>query len=272
MASVLSVPVTIAQMGNQTGISEAYPAYRQPSATVVFTCAASDRFQLLQDLAGTVVASGNNVIRTYPYQYPPSPNLICVAIQSIEFYGKPQLLPGLSLPWLARSRCKVTAQFGLPAWFQGNQDPSGQPYTTTSFSITGEKLTLPETTYTFPSGWPTNTPVGIDMPQANISLKRHQMPIVPVSLAFPLIGKVNLSPVTLAGFSCAAGTVLFMGFNSTLTADVLGNVTYDVEYSLSYRPRPWNQFLSPDPTEGWAIPLDGSSNPVFQSGDFSTLP
>jgi hypothetical protein len=272
MAAIISVPVQIAQMGEQVGISEAYPAYREPQATVTFTCAASDRYQLIQDLVGTVVAAGNSAIRTYPYQYPPSPNLICTAIESVEFYGKPELLPGLTLPWLARSMCKVRARFGLPAWFQGTQDPSGLPYTTTSISLGADVLTLPDTTYTFPSGWTTTTPIGLKVPKAIVTMKRHQMPFVPVAQVFPIIGCVNANVVTLAGFACAVGTLLFAGFSSTLTADVLGHITYDIEYQFEYRVRPWNQFLSPAPTEGWTEPTDGNGNPVFASADFSQIP
>jgi hypothetical protein len=278
MAQVISVPFAIdmSDYANGMGISEANPP-GDPQATVVFKCYAADHLRLVQDLLGTVVpaqptTTGPAIVRNYPFIYPIGRNLIARSIDRIEFFGKPMPIPGVPLPWLWRQLARVTCRFGLPAWFQDNSDPSKQPYTTTSISLGAEFLTLPDTTYVFPSGTPTTTPIGMLMPQATINVKRHMMPFIPILAVFPFIGYVNVAPVFFAGFACAAGTLLFQGFSSTLTADPTGNITYDIEYVFGYRPRPWNQFLSPNPTEGWAVPTDGSGNPVYPSADFTQIP
>lgn len=271
MASSISVPYAIDCHDNSLGIAEAYaPGF--PSAVVTFTCYSQDHYQLIQDLVGTSVAAGTAIIRTYPYQYPPSTNLICTGIESVEFFGTYKRIPGVSSPWLWRSNCRVRARFEFPRWFSNVLDPSGQPYTTTSFQGAVDVLTLPDTTYTFPSGWPTTTPIGIKIGKIIISMERHWMPFAPVPQAFPILGTVNVAPITIGGYSCAAGTLLFTGFSCAPHADTVGNIFWNVIYTFEFRLRPWNQSLSPDPTEGWAVPLDGSGNPPFASADFTTLP
>lgn len=272
MASSISVPYKIDFEDGRAGVSETY-APGQPVATVTFTCLAGDHYQLIRDLIGYSVASGLSIIRTYPFAYPPSPNLIATAIESVEFYGAPTQIAGVALPWLWKQKCRVRCRFELPLWFQnGAGDPSGQPYTTTSFQASADVLTLPDSTYHFPSGWPTVTPVGIKIPKATITMERHNMPYAPVQQVFPIIGNVNSAPVTIGGYACATGTLLFVGFGASPQADTLGNIVWNTQYVFEFRARPWNQFLSPNPTEGWAVPVDGNGNPVFSSSDLSTLP
>lgn len=268
----ISVPYQIACMQDQCGITETNEP-GQPKATVTFTCAASDHYQLIRQLLGYPVAAGYSIIRTYPFQYPPSPNLIATAIESVEFYGPWVAVPGVGLPWLWRRKAKIRCRFELPLWYQtGAGDPSGLPYTTTTFQGTTDVLTLPETTYTFPSGARTNSPIGLKVPRIDITMLRHMMPYAPVPQAFPILGGVNNAAVALGGYLCPTGTLLFQGFTATPSADSLGNWYYDVQYSFSYKERPWNYFLSPNPTEGWAPVTDGSGNPPFTPVDFTTLP
>lgn len=272
MASAISVPYEIDQRGNKSAFTESY-APGQPIANVTFTCDSVDHYQLIRDLIGYSTAAGLTIIRTYPFAYPPSPNLIATAIEDVEFYGKPVPIPGVGLPWLWRNKCAVKCRFELPLWFQnGAGDPSGLPYTSTSFQESVDVLTLPETTYTFPSGWPTTTPVGIRVGKIAITMERHMMPYAPIAQVFPILGCVNDAPITIGGYSCPTGTLLFLGFSAAPEADSLGNIVWNTQYGFEYRERPWNQFLSPDPTEGWAIPLDGSGNPVFSEADFTTIP
>ncbi len=267
-----SVPYQVSCMNDTCGIFEANPP-GQPSATVVFTCSSADHYTLIKDLLGYPVAAGYTILRTYPFQYPPSPNLIATSIESVEFYGNWTPVPGVGLPWLWRSHCKVTCRFELPLWFQGAGDPSGQPYTTTTFAGSTDVLTLPETTYAFPvTSAKTNTPIGIKIPKVDITMLRHMMPYPPVPQAFPLLGCVNDAPITIGGFACATGTVLFLGFSTQPSADPLGNIYWDTQYQLSFKDRPWNQFLSPDPSQGWAEPVDGNGDPVFPSGNLANLP
>jgi hypothetical protein len=272
MASAISVPFQIACMQDTCGITESN-APGQPTATVKFTCLSSDHYTLIKDLLGFPVAAGLAIIRTYPFQYPPSPNLIATAIESVQFYGAWTPVPGVGLPWLWRKKCKVTCRFELPLWFtNGIGDPSGLPYTTTTFQGSAEFFTIPNTTYTFPSGWPTGSGIQDRLGKVVVTMKRHMMPYAPVPQCFPILGCVNNAAVALGGFSCPTGSLLFTGFSATPAADPLGNLYYDVEYVFEFRSRIWNQVLSPDPTEGWAIPLDGSGNPIYTPANFSSIP
>jgi hypothetical protein len=266
-----SVSYTIAQMNNQCGISESN-APGQPIATVDFCCLAADHYQLIRSLLGYPIAAGLSIIRTYPFQYPPSPNLIATAIESVEFYGKPTLVPGVGAPWLWRNMAKVRCRFELPLWFQGAGDPSGLPYTTTTFQGTFDIITIPNTSYTFPSGWPTGAPIGVKLPKIIINMKRHMMPYAPLQQCFPLLGGVNNATVLIGGYSCPTGTLLFMGFSAVQAADPFGNIYYDVDYSFEFRLRPWNQCPSPDPTEGWATPTSGTGDTLFTPVDFTLIP
>lgn len=267
-----SVSYAIAQMDGKCGISESNPP-GAPTATVDFTCNSEDHYSLIRSLLGYPVAAGLTIIRTYPFQYPPSPNLIATAIESVEFYGKPALVPGVGMPWLWRSKAKVRCRFELPLWFSGGVgDPSGLPYTTTTFQGTLDILTIPNTSYSFPSGWTTGNPIGVKLPKINITMLRHMMPYPPIQQCFPLLGGVNNATVLIGGYSCPTGTLLFMGFDAQPSADPLGNLYYDCTYQFAFRLRPWNQFPSPDPTEGWAVPTDGSGNKVFTEVSFTSIP
>ena len=148
----ITVPFQIACMKDTCGITESNPP-GAPTATVVFTCDSSNHYQLVRDLLGYPIAAGLEIIRTYPFQYPPSPNLIATAIDGVEFYGPWIPVPGVGLPWLWRKKAKVTCRFELPLWYQnGVGDPSGLPYTTTSVDAQGNS-----------SRWrthPTSSPLG----------------------------------------------------------------------------------------------------------------
>jgi hypothetical protein len=267
MASVISVPYTILM---DSGIVEGQPP-EGPFAVVKFKCATADRYQLVQDLVGTSVKAGNAIVRTYPFSYPPSPNLVCRAIESIEQRGLAFPLPGGPV-WVGRVSSIVTARFELARYFADGSDPSGQPYTQTTFDASGEVLSAPLSTYKFPGGVPTNAPIGIIIPHLTITLKRFLLPFLPVREVASLIGHVNNAVVSIGGFDFPAGTLLFLGGPSTVSSDTLGNVLYEAEYRMAYRPYPWNQFLNPNGTSGFQAVADGNGNPPYPSGDFTSLP
>src|SRR5579863_9036482 len=168
MASSLSVPYAIDMHVNSSEFQgDNIPG--PPTARITFTCFASDHYQLVKDLLGYPVAIGGVIVRTYPFQYPPSPNLICTAIESVEFFGRPTPVPNLGgVPWIWRSHCRVRARFELPSFANNANDPSGLPYTTTSFQGVTDVLTLPSSTFSFPSGQPTETPLGIKIAKVQI--------------------------------------------------------------------------------------------------------
>ncbi|MHC5540621.1 hypothetical protein ACYOEI_20580 [Singulisphaera rosea] len=268
MATVLTVPCEIMW---ESGIVEANPK-DGPYAVVRIKCLASDRYQLVQELLGTASRSGSSVTRTYPFAYAPSPNLICRAIENIEFLGEPYpLISGTH--WIAKKWAILTARFEPALFFpDGAGDPSGKPYTATTLNISSEFLTLPSSTYKFPSGAPTNTPVGRQIPQIQINEKRFMLPFLPIAEMGAIVGMVNAGVFSCGGLACPSGTVLFVGGTTEIQSDTMGNRLYSAEYNFVYKPIPWNQFLSPNPTEGFAVVTDGNGDPVYESGDFSILP
>jgi hypothetical protein len=268
MATTLTTPATIFA---DSGITEANPP-GEPSAVVKFKCAVDDRYALIKELLGSSSASGKTIVRTYPFQYPPSPNLICQSIESITAIGPPVILRGLTLPWLWKKEAIVTARFGAPAWFGDTSDPSGQPYTTTTFQISGEKVTAPQSTYKFSGGIPTNAPIGITIPIMQISMKRYMLPYAPIAEIASVAGYVNDAPLSFGDEVFAEGTVLFLGGDVEITHDTLGNVMYSCGYSMSWRYIPWNNFLHPDGTSGWQPVADGNGDPPYPPGDLSSLP
>lgn len=264
MALVISVDYTVMI---DDGIQESNPP-DGPRATVKFKCLWDQRYQMVRDLVGTWVVSGSSVVRTPPYRYPESPNLICTSIDLIEPFGKPYIPAGFALPWIAKKYAVITAGFTVPTW-----TPDGpSAYSTIQFGASGEFLTLPETTYRFSDGTPTGTPIGLLVPQMEISVTRHRMPTVPVSQMFGLQGKINNAAYSISGYSFAAGTLLFMPGASTIEADTAGTLSYACEYKFIARTFNWNYYLHPNRTTGFAEVTDGSGNKPYSAGDFSTLP
>src|SRR5262249_16622858 len=154
----------------------------------------------------------------FPFRYPPSPNLICRAIESIQMIGPPVVLP-VGIPWVTRKYSIVTARFGVATFDEsGQSDISGQPYTTTTFDVGTEVLTTPQSVYKFAGSpkVPTDVPSTIQIPLIYINMKRHMLPDVPVDVMASLVGRVNASTFVLGRFSFAAQTVLFTGGSSTI--------------------------------------------------------
>jgi hypothetical protein len=257
-----------------SGISESVDPQGGPSATVKFKVLWENHYQFVRDLIGTSVASGAAIVRTVPFQYPASPNLYCLSIPSIEGHGKPFLSSFFPADgsWIARKYAFVTAQFGVAPYSYDDSGPYGEPWTTITFGSAGESQTLPDTVYKFSNGTPTQTPVGLLIPSTEITIKRFKMPYSPLEQVTALVGKVNLTPVTLVDTTFDAGTLLFLGGNDEIGIDSIGNVTIDVEYRMSFRPINWNFYLHPNGTTGFALVTDGNSNPVYGAGEFNDLP
>lgn len=277
MAQAISVPYTIL---SDSGITESQEP-RQPQARVRFKCAAGDHYQLIKDVVGTSTAVTDwtigNIERVFPLPYPPSPNLIGRAVESVEFKGPATRIPGVPLPWFWRKYAYVTIRFELALFNDGEgngqQDISGQPFTSTTFNTSGDSMSLPGSVLKFPRGAPNKTAAaGIVIPQAEIQMTRHLMPFIPLPQMLALQGKVNAAPIQFLNMAIDVGHVLFVGGSTQITCDTLGNLMWDVTYNMVYRALPWNMFFSPTPGEGWAIPLDQAGNPVYQPGDFSILP
>lgn len=242
-----------------------------PTAEVRFSVAWGDRFEFVGATKGTATGGAGAIVRTVPAAYPPSPNLFAMTCR-IEPLGK---LRRDDDGWADYDRAIVTVGFSTPRWdFTPNSgnDPSGQPWTTTTFDMGGEFLTLPLSAYKFAGGKTLTAPVGRVLPQIAISYKRHWVPYLPVAEVFNLIGKLNADPVDLGNFVCPPETLLFLGAPNQRDADTAGNVVQQVDYKLMFRPISWNKFLHPDGTSGFQYLADGNGDHVYELGDFTTLP
>lgn len=267
MASTISVPYAIVA---DSGISESNPR-EGASAKVKFKCAWDDRYQFVKDLMwSSVLAGPGKVIRTFPFAYPPSPNLYCIAIDSVDMFGKPAIIKKLGLPWLATEEAIVIATFGFLPFKDDTSE--GKPFTTLTLDVGGEFLTFPNTTYRFADGTPTNTPIGKVIPQIPIVEKLNWFPYLPIAEMLSLVGKVNDGPYPLGDFVSPTGTLLFTGGPTEYSSDTGGNSVNEVEYRYIYRPVPWNYYMHPNRTVGFAPVTDGNGDPPYDPGDFTTLP
>lgn len=249
------------------GIEEANPE-TGPTATVQFHVKnAADRYSFVQQLLGYSTGTGAGIVYYGPYEYPPSPNLICTAVPSIKSLGK--FTPNaIGLPWFFGKGAVVTAVFTRPVW----QAATNQGYFSINYQAAGEYLTLPNTTYRFGDGTPTNVPIGLHVTTQNIIVTRYRMPYLPDAYAMALIDTVNGTPFTIGWYTYNTGTLIFGGMNNDVSADPFGNIIFTVQYLFTYRSIPWNYEFSPDRTTGWAPVTDGNGNPRYASGNFNTLP
>lgn len=269
MAQLISIPYTILA---DEGITLAYPD-EGPTATVKFKTLWTDQYQLAKDLIGTSTNVGGTTVRTEPFAYPGNPSLYCKTITSVRPIGPTIPLTGVGLPWITKKWAITEAVFKRPLFsFNGLDGPYGQPWTTIQFGASGEFVTLPDSTYRFTDGTPTNTPIGKVVPQIEINVKRYFMPYLPVAEMAALVGKINNAVYRVGNYSFPAGTLLFMGGPSEFAADTAGNITQEVEYKLVYRPINWNKYFHPNRTTGWDTVTDGSGNSPYESGNFATLP
>jgi hypothetical protein len=250
------------------GVTEANPE-TGPMATVKYKVNdANQRYSFAQQLLG--YSTGAIPVVTYfgPYAYPPSPNLICTAIPSIESLGKWLPMSWIGAPWFFGKSAIVTAVFTRPQW----QAATSAGYFSINYQSAGEYLTLPNTTYRFGDGTPTNTPIGLHVSQQNIIVTRYRMPFLPDAYAMPLLDTLNNAPFTIGWNTYPAGTLMFGGMNNDVTSDPLGNIIFTVQYLFQYRSINWNWDFHPNRTTGWALVTDGNGAPRYASGNFGLLP
>lgn len=268
MAELISVSYSIVA---DEGITLAYPN-GVPQATVKFKTAWEDQHQLAKDLLGTSTQVGGATVRTPPFAYPGNPLLYCTSIPRVSPTGGYFPLPNVGLPWLTRRKAITEAVFtALPFAFNAN-GPESEAWTSITFGTSGEFVTLPDSTYRFADGTPTNTPIGKVIPQIEVNVKRHFMPRLPVAEMAALAGKINNAVYQVGGYAFPVGTLLFGGGPSERNIDTAGNITQDVEYKFIYRPIHWNYYMHPNRTTGFAAITDGNGAGPYESGTFSSLP
>lgn len=251
-----------------TGIMEGNPD-NGPFATVRYKCYSRDRYKMAQSLLGQWIGKvPNNIFYTGPFEYPPSPNLICTSIDSIELHGKPIPDPFAGPPYLSKMFTIITATFTRPVW----QAATSGGYFSIVFSGAGEFFTVPETTYRFGDGTPTNTPIGVWLGGAQITVTRYRMPFLPDNNAIPLAGTINNAPFQIGNVIYATGTLLFQPGESTIESDPLGNLTYQFSYQFMFRQYNWNFYFHPNRTSGFSLVTDGNGISPYQYGNFDLLP
>jgi len=250
-------------------VREAWPEQGGPTADVVFQGSWDLRYNLVKAIFGYASLNGSTIYRQTPYQYPPSPNLWARSLTSIEGIGP---RTNQATGWLGYKICQIGVHFAVPPFGfnvespQAQNDPSGQPWTTTKIKGSGEVFTPPGTGSTF--SWNAagktynnapipNSTIGVLFPRVEISMTRHWMPFIPVLTASTYIGSANLNPVEMGNQLFAKGTILFGGFNSSESADTLGNLVWEIEYTIlvNQNDRDWNSYLAPDGTYQLVQPL-----------------
>ena len=233
-------------------------------------------YQLISDLMGNWTGSPpNNYVYQGPYLYPFAPALYCCAIESVVPLGKgiavqsiPTMGLGVIYNLFKTTHAVVTAIFSRPPW----QPATSGGYFRVTFGAGGEFLTIPETSYQFSDGTPTNSPLGIFMPQAEITVTRYRAPFVPDQVMMPILGMLNDAPFTILNNTYNTGTLLFMAGNSEVESDPLGNITYQYEYKFMYRPIDWNKYLHPTRGQGFQYVNDGAGNMPYQYTSLEVLP
>lgn len=274
MAEKISVPFEVVW---DSGLREGYEADTGAWAEVKFKCDWDDRVTLVNELVGTSLLQNpqtGQITTVFPYRYPGSPNLVARSIPSIEPFGNAKLLDWLPLgKWVSRKQAIVTCRFEYPKFTEsGQQDASGKPYTQTTINLSGEIVTLPNTAYRFADGAYNSTPVGIPLPQAQISFKRYMLPYLPVFEMLSILGGVNGGPFTFGNFTAPIGTVLFCGGASEVTLNTDGSVLQSVDYQFLFRPVPWGWALSPRTGEWTPLLNVINGNPPVNYVDFNILP
>lgn len=252
-----------------TGLSEGNPD-NGPFATVKYKCYSADRYSMAQQLLGKWTGTApSNLLYIGPFEYPPSPNLLCTSIDSIEMHGKPIPDPFAGLPYLAKEFSIVTATFTRPTW----EAATSGGYFEIIFGGSGQFYTVSETCYHFSNdNTPTPVPVGILLGAAQITVNRFRMPFVPDQVAMPLAGSINNAPFQIGNNVYATGTLLFQPGQSRTESDPLGNLTYQFSYNFYFRSQDWNKEFHPNGTSGWISIVDGTSAPRYAYNNFNILP
>lgn len=264
--------IALEDLGDQA-IIEDTDVTNGATAKVVFQCPYANRYLLIKALMGSVSSSGPSIIRNVPFAYPPSPNLVCTSVNNIVGL-KPSFVGG----WVTYQLARMTATFGFVPWqfSQGNQngqnDPSGQPWTVTKIKATSEVFQPPEGAFK-EGGGPSidGSILGIVRPKTEISILRKFLPFVPLAQINLCSGRINKYPFQIANMIYPPGFVLFVSGSNEPSNDPLGNPTQDIEYSLiANGDFDWNTFLTPD--NNWVSIVDKFNNPPFEMVDFSVLP
>ena len=222
---------------------------------------------------------GGVITRNAPWPYPPSPNMYCREIGAIRGI-KP--ITG-SDGWVYYETCVIPATFLVPTWGftaddpASQNDPSGQPWTTTVFNLSASEYQPPKGTFYWLGGTQAGKKVlngipGLLRPNVEISMTRHLMPWNPLEFAVAGIGTVNAAEFTIADKTFPPGYAFFAGVRSTESPDSFGSKTWEWEYTfLANTDHEWNQIIDDANTYQYLnTAADGSGSGPFKYYDWWT--
>lgn len=276
---ILGVPcsIPIEEMGERAIVERVPPS--GPEADVLIKCPYNQRFNVVKGLLGGAIATGRTVSYLSPLAYPPSPNLRCTTIGEIR-----GLRPWVdSYGWVNYDWAIIPAHFELLKWdlptSQGIEpDPSGIPYTTTTFQTSAEIFQPPTGSYYYTAGSYSGKPVaessiGTVRPRVEITMTRRLMPFVPLSFSLSMVGKVNSATVRFADRIFPIGCLLYTGSSipEPVTDPASAERRWDVSFNFmgNYSVE-WNAFM--DPAGAYRLintSPAGSGDYPFAYADFS---
>jgi hypothetical protein len=186
------------------------------------------------------------VTRRVPLRNPFFPSLYCVAISGVKGFGADSAISA-SRPF---TWVDLTLEFEQPSW-----DPSSDsPFVTLTHQGSSRSVTVPGQQYAFSagtySGQKIQQDIGVAIGGVAIGVTLHQLPDLNafLSVAMPLVGKVNSAALTVAGITYAAGTVYFETFQTQSSKTALGTAQHEASISLIWSAMDWNKFLDPGGT------------------------
>lgn len=238
-----------------------------PEAHVEFIMRWDDRYTFVQNVLGTSTSVAGAVVRIPKLRYPPSPNLIAVAVTSIRGIKASADTGG----WPGQTLAAVTVVFRRPPYsVYGDEiwDGSGRFYTVTRVKSSGEAFTPPTGAYYYES-------TGTQVEEASIGVLRGRVEInltrvqIPIGIMLPIVAqcqnKLNDVAVKISGQSFDRGQLLFASADFEPSADAAGSVVEDVHINiLGNTDRDFNQYQTP--TGDWDYintASDGSGDRPF---------
>ena len=245
------VGIYVGENGEEGGIQQTW-GEKGLELNVAFTTPWATVPLLLQGLRGRVSYTGESIQRTPPWTFPNGDGLtnwnrfLCDGTGEItgikwrtDTTGAVTGLAG----WGYYQTAIVPAHFSVPTYQviqlypNGQNDPSGMPYTTTTFSVSGEVFMPPSGTYRYEQNKKVlveDAYAGIARTRTEIKITRHYMPIIPLQETQAVIGAINSYPMTFADYTYPIGSILLTGYPDTepYSDPVTGLLVWDLHYQL----------------------------------------
>jgi hypothetical protein len=206
----------------------------------------------MQAIAGVPTVLSGALVRRVPLESPYVPGMYATSLRH-RGVG----VDGAITPSRPYSHVMVDVVFETPRW------PLEGSSAYTSFRFTGnvQRITLPNTYYTFAGQAGAlavvEQNVGRDVGAVGVEIGRHWVadPTISMAVLLPLLGKVSTQPVTIGALTFAAGTLLFPTTMSDIRIPAQGEINATLALTLSWRELPWNMAIRPDGAANLLSPL-----------------